>query len=1002
MDNENSYKYNAFISYRHCEPDKSIAERLHRMLECFRVPKPVSKVCGKKHLKRVFRDRDELTTSANLADNITEALKESEFLIVICSPRTPQSQWVIKEIEDFKAIHGHNRIFALLIEGDPDESFPKQLCYVKDQGIREDGSMTETIINVEPLAADIRASSEKEMYKKLRTEMLRLLAPMLNCGFDDLKQRHRERRIKAILTTSISVSVFFIAFGAYSMYQSLVISQKNQEISKKNEEIVSQIKKTQISQSRYLADISSRLLEEGDRYRAVMVACEALPKDLAEPEKPYVEEAEFALSNALGVYDIDSMYDMDLVLDHKKTAGYVKLSPNGKTLISLSSDGYTNIWDMESGNSLSAIFTDHSPLLPENSVTFVDDNSFAAANSENITCFDLEGAIIWQRDISSTRITASGKGKLASSSYRNLIVLDSSTGETIIDIDLQKYMDTEAAGSFISCIRFNGTGDMVGMGTSLGKVFIFDAVTGDLINSYNTTFQYVSDLAFSPEGYIAAASNEFRTDDLLGRGKGALDIYPPSGSYGSNSIEFSHSAIDNVQFYPTDPGLVILSEGENLNVVDIKSRQIVYSFISGDNITDYEIFEGLIVTSSLDGSIRFCFLKSEGYESDWHRITRPDKITGLEIGSGRIAITCQGSKKVYIMRVMSNENSIALTEHSDTIRNTALSPDGSLSVSSCKGGELMLCNIPEHKVIKTASLGGNIIECRFVNDERIIAVLEDEGIILLDKALQPLKHEMSDTIFWVSFNADNTLFAIGSGSQMKVCSTEDLAVKASAETGYSVSCTFSADNRILLVDRNNSVKLIDPYSGNETIISDDSNIITGSISSDGKKYAVAYGDKTIRLYDTESSTDEPVTMNGSANVVARLFFSPDSKILFAGYDDSSIEVFSALDGTLITDFSSEHFSTPLKRVIFSRDGTRIACIDEANYAVILNSSTFKILSRAKISSIDKEFGKILSYWDSKLMLIPVYTPQMLIDEAKKQLNGRTLTESEKVDMFIEQ
>ena len=38
QDNE-IYKYDAFISYRHTEPDKAIAEKLHKMLEGFKVQK---------------------------------------------------------------------------------------------------------------------------------------------------------------------------------------------------------------------------------------------------------------------------------------------------------------------------------------------------------------------------------------------------------------------------------------------------------------------------------------------------------------------------------------------------------------------------------------------------------------------------------------------------------------------------------------------------------------------------------------------------------------------------------------------------------------------------------------------------------------------------------------------------------------------------------------------------------------------------------------------------
>lgn len=60
---------------------------------------------------------------------------------------------------------------------------------------------------------------------------------MLNCSYDDLKQRHKERLIKAVLTTSISLSAFFLAFGSFSAYQAYLINQKSLEVSKKSEEI---------------------------------------------------------------------------------------------------------------------------------------------------------------------------------------------------------------------------------------------------------------------------------------------------------------------------------------------------------------------------------------------------------------------------------------------------------------------------------------------------------------------------------------------------------------------------------------------------------------------------------------------------------------------------------------------------------------------------------------------------------------------------------------------
>ena len=100
-----------------------------------------------------------------------------------------------------------------------------------------DGTVTEEFHKVEPLAADIRAQSLSGMKKKLKTEILRLLAPILNCRFDDLKQRHRERKVKRILTLSFALSLFFLLFGSYSAYQASLIKQQAEVIQQKSEQV---------------------------------------------------------------------------------------------------------------------------------------------------------------------------------------------------------------------------------------------------------------------------------------------------------------------------------------------------------------------------------------------------------------------------------------------------------------------------------------------------------------------------------------------------------------------------------------------------------------------------------------------------------------------------------------------------------------------------------------------------------------------------------------------
>ena len=93
------FRYAAFISYRHVEPDRSVATWLHRALETYRVPAKLAASVGiPRQIGRVFRDEEELPASADLSHEIENNLQQSRFLVVVCSRRTPESRWIGEEI----------------------------------------------------------------------------------------------------------------------------------------------------------------------------------------------------------------------------------------------------------------------------------------------------------------------------------------------------------------------------------------------------------------------------------------------------------------------------------------------------------------------------------------------------------------------------------------------------------------------------------------------------------------------------------------------------------------------------------------------------------------------------------------------------------------------------------------------------------------------------------------------------------------------------------------
>src|SRR6202045_2092975 len=212
-------RYWAFLSYSHA--DKGWGEWLHKALETYRVPR---RLVGKQsrdekvpeRVYPVFRDREELPVSADLGSNITEALRESRYLIVICSPRSAQSRWVGEEIKTFKKLGREDRILALIVDGQPNASDGKPGFEVEDECFHEamryrmvDQQISD--LRSEPIAADAREGKDGKTNAKLK-----LLAGLLGVNYDELKQREQERRLRrarVIVGSSIALIGIFAALS---------------------------------------------------------------------------------------------------------------------------------------------------------------------------------------------------------------------------------------------------------------------------------------------------------------------------------------------------------------------------------------------------------------------------------------------------------------------------------------------------------------------------------------------------------------------------------------------------------------------------------------------------------------------------------------------------------------------------------------------------------------------------------------------------------------------
>jgi tetratricopeptide (TPR) repeat protein len=202
-------RYFAFLSYSH--KDEDLAEWLHSQLEQFRVPRALAGQLSEhgvipKRLTPIFRDQHELAAADDLGEEIEEALANSRFLIVLCSPDAAKSRWTNAEIVTFKRTRPDGCVLAAIAAGEPfasempgreeEECFPPALKQKYDRRGHPTGK------RAEPLAADLRDQGDGQ-----RVGLMKLIAGMLGVGLDELLQREttrRQRRLAYLAAASLA------------------------------------------------------------------------------------------------------------------------------------------------------------------------------------------------------------------------------------------------------------------------------------------------------------------------------------------------------------------------------------------------------------------------------------------------------------------------------------------------------------------------------------------------------------------------------------------------------------------------------------------------------------------------------------------------------------------------------------------------------------------------------------------------------------------------------
>ena len=419
-----------------------------------------------------------------------------------------------------------------------------------------------------------------------------------------------------------------------------------------------------------LAADSASALSAGDVETALDKALSALVDDPGAFDIPYTPEAQLALTNALGVYDMSDSFKPYATINLPAAPFRVIKSPDETKLI-VTYAYELAIYDIQSGEKLASLPTLESALCE---VEFLSDNVILYAGADGLTAYDFESDKTLWTAAPATAIAVSGDKTMAATIYKNesrINFYDTSTGELISFRKLDGHLNIPENDRFADAMRdvfeLNSDGSRCAVSLNGGALWVLD-----IYNKFNDLYIY--------------ETSDFTVFD----GEFAGDVFAYS-AYGNKSVfgavdvrtgrklgELNANAPISVSNHD---GEIYITQNDTVVKIDMTTfEQSPAAYTENKDVTSFDVSDKYVISATGDGFSVFSL--GAGLVQSEEREAAPDFV----ITAGDYIALANRSDTVIDLMKLTDYGDAKLLDYDPRLEHSEarLSSDGSVMLFSIK------------------------------------------------------------------------------------------------------------------------------------------------------------------------------------------------------------------------------------------------------------------------------------------------------------------------------